>query len=165
MRRRTDLVAYLALRAAIGAMRPLPRGLALRLGTAAGRFTRSPLGLRRAVAEGNLARAFPDLPQAARDTICRGVFEHFGRMTVESLRVAATGGREVLPLVRAGDVPALVRDLLGRGRGLLVLTGHIGNWEVAAAFMAALGLPVTAVWKPQANPCVAGYLDGLGRRL
>jgi lauroyl/myristoyl acyltransferase len=69
---------------------------------------------------------------------------------------AVTGGREVLPLVR---------DLLGRGRGLLVLTGHIGNWEVAAVFMAALGLPVTAVWKPQANPCVAGYLDGLGRRL
>lgn len=165
MRRRTDLAAYLALRAAIGAMRPLPRGLALRLGTALGRFARSPLGLRRAVADGNLARAFPDLPQAARDTICRGVFEHFGRMTVESLRVAATGGREVLPLVRAGDAPAVVRDLLGRGRGLLVLTGHIGNWEVAAAFMAALGHPVTAVWKPQANPWVADYLDGLRRRL
>ena len=165
MRRRTDLLAYVAMRAAIGAMRPLPRGLALDLGTAMGRFARSPLGLRRAVADANIARAFPDLPQAARDAISRGVFGHFGRMMVESLRVAATGGREVLPLVRAGDAPALVRDLLARGRGLLVLTGHIGNWEVAAAFLAAQGVPVTTVWKPQANPRVAGYLDGLRRRL
>ena len=165
MRRRTDLLAYLAMRAAIGAMRPLPRGLALDLGTAMGRFARSPLGLRRAVADANIARAFPDIPPTARDAICRGVFGHFGRMMVESLRVAATGGREVLPLVRAGDAPALVRDLLARGRGLLVLTGHIGNWEVAAAFLAAQGVPVTTVWKPQANPRVAGYLDGLRRRL
>jgi len=165
VRRRTDLLAYVAMRAAIGAMRPLPRGLALDLGTAMGRFARSPLGLRRAVADANIARAFPDLPQAARDAISRGVFGHFGRMMVESLRVAATGGREVLPLVRAGDAPALVRDLLARGRGLLVLTGHIGNWEVAAAFLAAQGVPVTTVWKPQANPRVAGYLDGLRRRL
>lgn len=165
MRRRTDLLAYVAMRAAIGAMRPLPRGLALDVGTAMGRFARSPLGLRRAVADANIARAFPDLPQAARDAISRGVFGHFGRMMVESLRVAATGGREVLPLVRAGDAPALVRDLLARGRGLLVLTGHIGNWEVAAAFLAAQGVPVTTVWKPQANPRVAGYLDELRRRL
>lgn len=165
MKRRTDLLAYLAMRAAIGAMRPLPRGLALDLGTVMGRFARSPLGLRRAVADANIARAFPDLPQAARDAISRGVFGHFGRMMVESLRVAATGGREVLPLVQAGDALALVRDLLARGRGLLVLTGHIGNWEVAAAFLAAQGVPVTTVWKPQANPRVAGYLDGLRRRL
>jgi KDO2-lipid IV(A) lauroyltransferase len=165
VRRRTDLLAYVAMRAAIGAMRPLPRGLALDVGTAMGRFARSPLGLRRAVADANIARAFPDLPQAARDAISRGVFGHFGRMMVESLRVAATGGREVLPLVRAGDAPALVRDLLARGRGLLVLTGHIGNWEVAAAFLAAQGVPVTTVWKPQANPRVAGYLDELRRRL
>jgi KDO2-lipid IV(A) lauroyltransferase len=165
VRRRADLAYYLAMRAAIGAMRPLPRGLALDLGAAMGRFARSPLGLRRAVAEANIARAFPDLPQAARDAICRGVFGHFGRMVVESLRVAATGGREVLRLVRAGDAPALVHGLLARGRGLLVLTGHIGNWEVAAAFLAAQGVPVTAVWKPQANPRIAGYLDGLRRRL
>lgn len=165
MKRRSDLPSYLALRAAVGAMHPLPRGLALRLGAAMGRVARSPLGLRRAVADDNLARAFPELSQEARDAICRKMFEHFGRMTVESLRVAATGAREVLPLVRAGNVIEVVQDLLRRGRGLLVLTGHLGNWEVAAAYMASQGMPVTAVWKPQSNPWIARYLDGLRRRL
>ena len=165
MRRPSDLPGYVLMRAAVGAMAPLPRGTALGLGAALGRFARSPLGLRRAVADDNLAKAFPDRPPAERERICIGMFEHFGRMTVESLRVAATAGREVLPLVDVDGVMPVVTSLLARGRGLLVLTGHFGNWEVAAAYLAAHGMPVTAVWKPQANPYVADYLDGLRRRL
>jgi KDO2-lipid IV(A) lauroyltransferase len=165
VRRPSDLPSYLLLRALVATMAPLPRAAALRLGAALGRFARAPLGLRRAVAEENLARAFPDLAPAERDRICVRMFEHFGRMTVESLRVAATAGGEVLPLVDAGETLAVVRDLLARGRGLLVLTGHFGNWEVAAAVLAAHGMPVTAVWKPQANPYLADYLDALRRRL
>ena len=165
MRRPTDLPSYLLLRMVVGAVGPLPRARALALGARLGRWARSPLGLRRAVADENLARAFPDLELAERERIAVGVFEHFGRMTVESLRVAATAGREVIPLVDVGDALAVIQDLLGRGKGLLALTGHFGNWEVAAAYLAAHGMPVTAVWKPQANPYVARYLDGLRRRL
>lgn len=165
MRRRTDLPFYLAMRAAVAAIHALPRNVALASGAALGRLARSPLGLRRAVVDHNLALALPDLPQARRDAICRGVFEHFGRMTVESLRIAATGGREVLPLVHGEEAFAVAHDLHRRGRGLLVLTGHLGNWEVAAAYMASRGLPVTAVWKPQSNPFIAEYFDGLRRRI
>lgn len=165
MRRPTDLPGYLLLRAGVGAIAPLPRRTALGLGAALGRFARSPLGLRRAVADDNLAKAFPDLPSAERERICLRMFEHFGRMTVESLRVSATAGREVLPLVDVDGVMPVVESLLARGRGLLVLTGHFGNWEVAAAVLASRGMPVTAVWKPQANPYMADYFDGLRRRL
>jgi KDO2-lipid IV(A) lauroyltransferase len=165
VRRPSDLPSYLVLRAAVGAMAPLPRGAALGLGAALGRLARAPLGLRRTVADDNLAKAFPAMAQADRDRICVRMFEHFGRMTIESLRVAATGGREVLPLVDTDGVMPVVEGLLARGRGLLVLTGHFGNWEVAAAYLAAHGMPVTAVWKPQANPYMAAYLDALRRRL
>ena len=165
MRRPTDLPAYLAMRMIVAAVGPLPRGAALAIGARLGRLARSPLGLRRAVADENLARAFPDLSPDERERIAVRMFEHFGRMTVESLRVAATAGREVVPLVDVGDALGVVRDLIRRGKGLLVLAGHFGNWEVAAAYMAAHGMPVTAVWKPQANPYVARYLDGLRRRL
>jgi len=165
VRRRSDLPLYLAMRAAVGAMRPLPRGFALRAGAALGQLARSPLGLRRAVADQNLAVAFPDLSQAARDDVCRRMFAHWGRMAIESLRVAMTGGEEVLPLVRADAELAVVRDLMARGRGLLLLGGHFGSWEVAAAYLAKQGIPVTAVWKPQSNPWVARYLDGLRRRI
>jgi len=165
VRRRSDLPLYLAMRTAVAAARLLPRGGALRLGAALGSLARSPLGLRRTVAEGNLALAFPEFSQAARDDICRRMYAHWGRMAVESLRVVSGGGDEILPLVRADEQIATVRDLLARGRGLLLLGGHFGNWEVAAAFLWKRGIPVTAVWRPQSNPWVARYLDGLRRRV
>jgi KDO2-lipid IV(A) lauroyltransferase len=165
MRRRSDLPVYLAVRAAVGPLLALPRGAALGVGAALGRLARRPLGLRRAVADRNLALAFPDLSQAARDAICVGMYEHFGRLAVDGLRSATNAGREVVPLVHADREVALVKDLLGRGRGLLALTGHLGNWEAGIPYLARHGMPVTAVWKPQANPYVANYLDGLRRKL
>ena len=165
MRRRSDLPAYLALRAAVAPLLALPRGAALGTGAALGRLARRPFGLRRAVADQNLALAFPELPQGARDAICLGMYEHFGRMIVDSLRSGTNGGREVLPLVHADREVALLKDLLRRGRGLLALTGHLGSWEAGIPFLSRHGLPVTAVWKPQANPWVAGYLDRLRRGL
>lgn len=162
MRRRSDYPLYLAMRAAVAAVHALPCGPALAMGAAAGRMVRSPLGLRRAVAEANLAIAFPERPPAERDAICRRMYAHWGRMTVEALRAAASAGRDAAaPPAGGAEALRLIRDLLGRGRGLLALTGHLGSWEGAAVFLASEGVPVTTVWKPQSNPWVADYLAGL----
>ena len=165
MRRRSDLPAYLALRAAVAPLLALPRGAALGTGAALGRLARRPFGLRRAVADQNLALAFPELSRDARDAICVGMYEHFGRMSVDTFRSGTTAGREVLPLMHADREVALLQDLLRRGRGLLALTGHLGNWEAGIPFLARHGMPVTAVWKPQTNPWMAGYFDRLRRGL
>jgi len=162
VRRRSDYPLYLAMRAAVAAMHGLPRGAALAAGAALGRLARSPLGLRRAVAESNLAVAFPERSAAERDALCRRMYAHWGRMTVEALRAAATKGREVFPLIQGGDeVVRTMRDLQRRGRGVLVLAGHVGNWEGGAAFIASQGIRLTGVWKPQSNPWIAGYIDRL----
>jgi Kdo2-lipid IVA lauroyltransferase/acyltransferase len=165
VRRRSDLPAYLALRAAVAPLLALPRGAALGAGATLGRVARAPLGLRRAVADRNLALAFPEMPPAARDAVCRGMYAHFGRLIVDSLRSGTNGGREVVPLVRAEPEIAVLRELLKRGRGVLVLTGHLGCWEAGIPFLVRQGMQLTAVWKPQANPYVAAYLDRLRGRL
>jgi Kdo2-lipid IVA lauroyltransferase/acyltransferase len=166
VRRRSDYPLYLAARAVVAGAQTLPRRAALAIGATLGGVARSPLGLRRAVADDNLAIAFPERSAAERDAICRRMYAHWGRMTFESLRAAATDGREVFPLIRGGgEVLRTLRDFQAKGRGVLVLSGHIGNWESAAAYVATHGLPVTAVWKPQANPYIAAYLDRLRVRL
>jgi KDO2-lipid IV(A) lauroyltransferase len=93
------------------------------------------------------------------------MYAHFGRLAVDSLRSGTNGGREVVPLVHADREVAVLRDLVGRGRGVLVLTGHLGCWEADIPYLARQGMPLTAVWKPQANPYVADYLDRLRGRL
>jgi KDO2-lipid IV(A) lauroyltransferase len=164
MRRRSDYPAYLLMRAALGVLGPLPRGAALAAGAALGRLARDPLGLRREVADRNIATAFPELPVAARAALARGMYAHFGRVAMDSLRLAAGGARAVVPLVGRLDGEEMLRAAAARGRGIILLTGHLGNWEVGGAYVAALGLPVAAVVKPPSNPWVAGHVERSRRR-
>jgi KDO2-lipid IV(A) lauroyltransferase len=165
VRRRSDYPAYLAMRGLVAAVSPWPRPVALAAGAALGRAAREIFGLRRAVADENLASAFPVLPPVARADLARRMYKHFGRVAVDSLRVTAGGNAAVVPFVRAVEGESLLRSLVARGRGVIMLAGHHGNWEAAAAWAAAIGLPVAAVVKPPSNPWVADYVERQRRRM
>lgn len=44
-----------------------------------------------------------------------------------------------------------VKAALAEGHGVVILTGHVGNWEWMAASVALNGLPTTTIVKPQPN--------------
>ncbi len=165
MRRRSDYPAYLAMRALLAAVSPWPRPLALAGGAALGRAARDLLGLRRRVADENLAAAFPALAAPERAALARRTYEHFGRVATDSLRLTAGGAPAVVPFVRAVEGEDLLRALAARGRGVIVLAGHHGNWELAATWAAAVGLPLAAVVKPPSNPWVADFIERQRRRM
>jgi KDO2-lipid IV(A) lauroyltransferase len=53
-------------------------------------------------------------------------------------------------------------DLLVRNeRGLIMLTGHYGNWEVLGYVLATLGFPTTSIARPLDNPYVSDYVFGV----
>ena len=158
MKRRSDYPAYLAMRAALAGVRVLPRGAALAVGAAAGRAAWR-LGMRRRVTEDNLAVAFPEVGAPERRVLARRVFEHFGRMTVDSLRLSASGPKALVPHVQGGEAIELVRAALARGKGAIILTGHVGNWELAGAYIAACGFPLAAVVKAPSNPYIARHTE------
>jgi KDO2-lipid IV(A) lauroyltransferase len=93
------------------------------------------------------------------------MYRHFGRVATDSLRLTSGGARIVMPLVRAVENEALLRTAHAQGRGVIVLAGHHGNWEMAAAWAAAAGMPVAAVVKPASNPWVAAYVERQRRRM
>jgi KDO2-lipid IV(A) lauroyltransferase len=165
VRRRSDYPAYLAMRALVAAVSPWPRPAALAAGAALGRAARDVFGLRRDVADENLATAFPELPPVARADLARRMYVHLGRVAVDSLRLTAGGNAAVVPFVRTVEGESLLRSLVARGRGVIMLAGHHGNWEAAAAWAAAIGLPVAAVVKPPSNPWVADYVERQRRRM
>jgi KDO2-lipid IV(A) lauroyltransferase len=86
----------------------------------------------RDVVSGNLRTAFPDWPDAQRSAVERQAFANWGRIVAELVhfeRVAAkrgAGDPTIAALATAAD------PLLARGRGLLVLTAHTGNFELLA---------------------------------
>jgi KDO2-lipid IV(A) lauroyltransferase len=164
VKRASDLPVYLVLRAALAVGRRLPRSVALASGAALGRLARV-AGLRRAVTDANLAVAFPELSAASRARIARGMYAHLGRMAVDSLRLSASGPQAIVPCVDGRDALELVRSCLARGRGCLILTGHIGNWELAGAYLASQGVRLAAVVKPPSNPYLARQAEAVRSRL
>jgi Kdo2-lipid IVA lauroyltransferase/acyltransferase len=51
------------------------------------------------------------------------------------------------------------------GNGLIFASGHVGNWELGGAYLAARGLPISAVARHMANPLVDRYLTRTRERL
>lgn len=151
-----------AVRAGIGLLRRLGPAMASQV---AGRITRTvgpALSVSR-VADTNLRRAMPELNEADRRRIIRGVWENLGRSVGElahlpGLRRTACGpGWEV-----TGE--QIVRAQAARGGPAIFFTGHLGNWEVAPPVAAALGLPVAPVYRPASNPEVDRIICDLRRR-
>ena len=102
------------------------------------------------VARRNLQRAFPDRTPPEIDGIVRNVWENFGRVTGEwphlnRLYDTGFGGRVT---ITGAEHIERVRDA---GGPAIVITGHHGNWELAGAVCAALGMPLTVIYRPAQN--------------
>jgi KDO2-lipid IV(A) lauroyltransferase len=125
-----------------------------------------PLGIRRSTVEDNLRLAFPDQDDRWRDEVLRAAYRHLGREAVAMLRLSHHTREEI---VRLTDIPPhdweQFEAARAEGRGVLLVTGHYGNWEAAAAAVAARGIPVEAVVKGMRNPLVDEQLKAARERL
>lgn len=138
----------------------LPRSLVLALGRGLGRLW-SDLDARHVrIAADNLRRAFPswDEPRVLRTA--RGVYEHFGAMLLDLLWMGTRPAAEALALVDvegAGHVEAAMSE----GRGVLMITGHFGNWELAGLFHGARFGAMGVVARALDNPALDAKLVSL----
>ena len=84
----------------------------------------------------------PDLSAGERDRIVDGMFRATGRNLVDLLR--APSGDDHADLVRFEGL-AHLDAALSRGRGVVALGAHLGNWEILGAALAGRGYPVHVV--------------------
>lgn len=146
-----DLLEYVPARAAEAALGVLPLGPADRFGLAAGSGAWR-LGTRREVVEEQIAAAFPDRDAEWVAETTKACYRHFGREIAALARIGRHGGQCLLAHFPGGrEALARHREVTGGG-GAIIVTGHIGNWEAAGAYLAAAGLPMAAVVKQQRNP-------------
>lgn len=123
---------------------------ARRVGARLGRFGYRPLGIRRAQVEANLRTAFPDRdPDWIRRTAAAS-YAHLGRESVSTLLASRSPG--VVPGPVSFQGIEVLHEGLRAGRGLVLVAGHLGNWELGVGAVASAGFPVTAVARRQRNP-------------
>jgi KDO2-lipid IV(A) lauroyltransferase len=112
-------------------VRRLPRRLALALGAGLARLYAAFDRRHVAVAEDNLRRAFPGWDAARVRRTALGVYRHFGRVALDLLWMQGRGAEEVVKLCSFEHVERL-DPVFARGKGSIMVSAHIGNWEVHA---------------------------------
>lgn len=76
--------------------------------------------------------------------LCRKTFENFARCMVDFFRLGFLKKGEVIKEVIAQGLENL-DEALKKNKGCILLTLHIGNWDYAGSFLAALGYPMNAL--------------------
>lgn len=124
---------------------------------------------RRALVQQHLVRVFGDEydPDQLHRT-ARNVYQQLGRTATEHARLLMAETTDIRDrmTVTGADHIAQARQ---QGKGVILVTGHFGYWELLGASVAALGYPVAVVAKDQHNPAVNALIikgrEQLGMRV
>lgn len=137
----------------------LPAATASRLGAGLMRRVGPRLPKQRHVL-GNLARVLPDASETERRRVARDVWANLGSVLAEYPHLRGLVERRVEVRFDPG-----VRDLLRSGRPLVFCAAHLANWELAAAQIVALGVPLTVVYARANDARIDRMVDRYRRQL
>jgi Kdo2-lipid IVA lauroyltransferase/acyltransferase len=157
-------VEHACFRVAGAAWSRLPERAALGSATALGAAAGSLLRFRRADVDRHLGWAFPEATPAWRAAVARACYRHFGREAAATVRAVRWSPEEMRARTSAVGFEAF-RAAAEAGMGAVLLTGHLGNWEIGGAAIAARGVPLDVVGKGMSNRRFQEDLFALRERL
>ena len=128
VRNRFEFALYRLVRSGAGL---LGAGALARLGSAAGEAFLAASARRREILRFNLSLAFPEMSAVERRRMAREVSRHFGRVSLDILRLQRLD-REEFQRGVAVEGEDHIATAAERGRGIIYLAAHMGLWEVAA---------------------------------
>lgn len=149
-----------ALRIVVAITRGISMSSARRLGGWIGMLLYLTLKRYRNVAMKNLNLVYgTELSERRRKEMARDVFVHFGRMVLEFLKLPALSLQELDSMVQVHGESNLTAAL-EMGDGGLIITGHFGNWEVIARWLALHGYKMSVIARRANDPVVDKLLQG-----
>jgi KDO2-lipid IV(A) lauroyltransferase len=142
----------LGLRLVVGPLRALPLPMARAVGRGVGIFLYTTLRRYRNVAHKNLALVYgAQIDTRARARMARSVFVHFGQVAAEFVKMPQLALPEIDALCEVDGEENLCRALES-GQGVLMITGHFGNWEFMSRWLTAHGYPLNVVARRANDP-------------
>ena len=101
-------------------------------------------GRLRRVGVRNLQLAFPEIPSPTRTKILRGVYRHLGWQLVEFCRMTRYTPENTRTWLRTDGLERYLAAK-ARGQGVLIVTGHLGAWELSSFYHSLMGHPMGMV--------------------
>ena len=164
LRKARHYIEHLAFMAFSGVSVFLPEALALSVGSLLGWITGSVLRVRRTEVDEHLFLAFPERTDAWRHDVARASYAHLGREAVATLRLSRATDKDLSERTRIPDL-ALFRTAVEEGRGVILVTGHLGNWEVGGGAFTSRGISLDAIAKGMANKAIGDAIAGVRESL
>lgn len=119
---------------------------------------------RRATAVSNIQRAGVVGTEVAARRLARESFRHFAAVLVESLKAGEVfDERNWRERAEVAITPACFQALESAGQGVLLVSGHLGNWELAAQLVSFVK-PVVGITRRMSNPHVEQVIQRLKPR-
>jgi len=156
MREGVEYVLFLIVR---WIARRLPFSAAGRIGKFLGAATFRLVRYRRSTTIDNLHHAFPALGKKEILGIAAGAYRNYGIALVEMLWAGGAAGRELMNAVSLVH-PEIMYRAKQQGRGVLLLSGHFGSWElIVSSLVANLGIPFRIIVQRQRNRRIDALVD------
>jgi KDO2-lipid IV(A) lauroyltransferase len=155
---------YAALRAFLAVLAPLGVQSGAAVAGAIARFGYWPLGIRSGVVRRQISAAFPDLSADQVRALARESYDNLGRVAVEASLLSRNPER-VLESFSDSPQWSVVERAHAKGKGVVLMAGHLGNWELSGAYVAARGVPVHPIARGMSNPLSDRFIRRTRERL
>jgi KDO2-lipid IV(A) lauroyltransferase len=156
-------VIYGGLVVASAVGRSLPLGLARAIGRGIGSLAYHVVPRERRKALRSLTVAFPDLDEVSRQRLARKAFRHLGESLLEIAWLPRLNSRNFTATTRVEGAENL-KAALDAGHGVVLFTGHCGNWEWMAATIALAGFPMKVIARDIYDSRLNDFIVGMRRR-
>jgi KDO2-lipid IV(A) lauroyltransferase len=136
----------------------LPRKAARAVGAGIGWLAFRIVPRLRAVGLKNLELAFPEWTDGQRQETLRGLYRNLGWLLAEFCQMPKYTRRNSQAFLR---YDGLDRYLAARdkGKGVLIVTGHLGAWELSSFYHSLMGYPMSMVIRRLDNARVDGLVN------
>jgi Kdo2-lipid IVA lauroyltransferase/acyltransferase len=155
MRHRLEFALVWLLVKALGL---LPRSVARGLGAFIGWLAFAAVPRLRRVGLKNLAFAFPEESSAKRARILRSMYRNLGWQLAEFCQMTHYTLEYASRFIRYDGLEHYL-EAKRLGKGVLVLTGHIGAWELSSFYHSLAGYPMSMVIRRLDNPLVDRFVN------
>jgi len=138
----------------------IPRGVARWIAGGIAWTVYAFLGRLRRVGERNLQLALPELSSRTRKKILRGVYRHLGWQLVEFCRMPRYTEKNIEGWIRTEGLDHYLAAQ-ARGKGVLILTGHLGAWELSSFYHSLMGHPMGMVIRRLDNRMLDEFVNSI----
>ena len=153
-----ETVEFVLVRSLVHGIGSLPRGLARWTGASIGWVAYTILGRLRRVGLKNLQLAFPDWGKERHEQTLRLLYRNLGWLLAEFCLMPGYTAETASRFIRYEGLENYLKAR-DRGKGVLVLTGHLGAWELSSFYHSLMGYPMAMVIRRLDNPLVDAFVN------